>query len=408
MALSDITREAVLAAIAEFDRLGRDAFLDKYGFSRARRYMLQYDGRLYDSKAIAGAAHGHLPDRAPLTVNDLSGGIRHAVTALERLGFEVIGEPTAPRTGDEIVRAIGRLRRAPVNGKPMLKQAVVLLWAIGRARAGEDRLAGWAETVAALTPLLEEFRRDGERRQGRPDYPIAALCHAGLWELPGHTDVPRAHGDAALKAWFAEHSPEGGPSASLYALARESGVARIRFIEAIAARFFDDFDESDLLAAVGLYDEDVATDEPPRREASDRETAPRHATADPKADYTRLCESVARSEARTRGRRRSSNTEDPIRLATARRAVLIRSEGRCENPECGRPAPDVNDRGEPVLEVDHVDQLTDGGRDHPIQMIALCPDCHAVKTRGRARHRLIPLLARTARDLHDRWDTAEA
>ncbi|MEV0402978.1 HNH endonuclease signature motif containing protein [Actinoallomurus sp. NPDC050550] len=408
MALSDITREAVLAAVAECDRMGRDAFLDKYGFRRALRYVLRYDGRLYDSKAIAGAAHGHLPGHAPLTVGDLSGGIGHAVTALERLGFEVISEPAAPRTDDEIVRTIGRLRRAPDSGKPMLKQAVVLLWAIGRARTGEDRLMRWTETVAALAPLLEEFRRDGERRQGRPDYPIAALCHAGLWDLPGHTNVPRAHGDAALKAWFAEHSPEGGPSASLYALARESGVARIRFIEAIAARFFDDFDESGLLAAVGLYDEDVATDEPSPRAASDRKTAPRHVTTDPKGDYARLCESVARSEARTRGRRHSSNTEDPIRLAAARCAVLIRSEGRCESPECGSPAPDVNDRGEPVLEVDHVDQISDGGRDHPIQMIALCPDCHAVKTRGRSRHRLIPLLAQTARDLHDRWSAAEA
>ncbi|WP_372494440.1 HNH endonuclease signature motif containing protein [Actinoallomurus purpureus] len=43
-----------------------------------------------------------------------------------------------------------------------------------------------------------------------------------------------------------------------------------------------------------------------------------------------------------------------------------------------------------MLEVDHIDQLADGGRDHPIQMIALCPDCHAVKTRGRTRHRLTP------------------
>jgi hypothetical protein len=50
--------DAVRAAIAEFDALGRDAFLEKYGFRRSDRYMLQANGGLYDSKAIVGAAFG--------------------------------------------------------------------------------------------------------------------------------------------------------------------------------------------------------------------------------------------------------------------------------------------------------------------------------------------------------------
>ena len=45
--------------------------------------------------------------------------------------------------------------------------------------------------------LLQHHGRPGERP--RPDYPVAALCHAGLWELRGFTSpVPAAHGDAAL------------------------------------------------------------------------------------------------------------------------------------------------------------------------------------------------------------------
>jgi 5-methylcytosine-specific restriction protein A len=59
MALSDLTASAVLKAIEEFDLLGRDSFLKKYGFGKARSYVLQKDGQSYDSKAIAGAAHGH-------------------------------------------------------------------------------------------------------------------------------------------------------------------------------------------------------------------------------------------------------------------------------------------------------------------------------------------------------------
>ncbi|WP_329337467.1 hypothetical protein OG866_23400 [Streptomyces sp. NBC_00663] len=64
MALSDITRSEVEKAIEECDRLGRDLFLQRYGFRRARRYLLSHEGRQYDSKAVVGAAHGFLPGRA--------------------------------------------------------------------------------------------------------------------------------------------------------------------------------------------------------------------------------------------------------------------------------------------------------------------------------------------------------
>jgi 5-methylcytosine-specific restriction protein A len=411
MALTDVTAGAVFSAIAEFHRLGREAFLDEYGFAPSRRYRIRFDGKLYDSKAIAGVAHGYLPGQSRLKASEFSGGVGHAVTVLRRLGFEVTDEPgvdfhesPALGTAEEIVSAINGLKPALAAGKPMLKQAVVLLWAIGHARAGDARLLGWAETVAALTPLLEEHRREGERRQGRPDYPIAALFHAGLWDLPGHTDdVPPAHGDSALKAWFTEHSPEGGLPWPVYALTRRSGQARIRIVEAVTARFFDEFDDSGLLTAVGLYDDEVAADEPSPSRGADHQGAPGDVIEDPKADYARWCELVAHREAGTHGRRRTTISNDPIRLGAARRAVLLRSEGRCENPGCAHPAPDLTDRGEPVLEVDHVEQIADGGRDHPVQMIALCPNCHAVKTHGRSRHQLISVLAHAAHERHDQW-----
>ena len=57
MALKDLTREDVLQTIAEFDQLGRDAFLNRYGFGQSRSYFLVHNGRYYDSKAIAGVAH---------------------------------------------------------------------------------------------------------------------------------------------------------------------------------------------------------------------------------------------------------------------------------------------------------------------------------------------------------------
>ncbi|MFI8490361.1 HNH endonuclease [Streptomyces rubrogriseus] len=80
---------------------------------------------------------------------------------------------------------------------------------------------------------------------------------------------------------------------------------------------------------------------------------------------------------------RETTTERRERDDGARRAVLRRSEGRCENPECLLPdLPYRTTMREPLLEVDHIDNHAAGGREYPSAMIALCPDCHANKTRG--------------------------
>jgi len=91
MALADITsRQAVLDAVAEYDRLGQTAFLERYGFGQARRYFLVVDGREYDSKAIIGVGHGYqFPDQGPLQARDFNGGYATVQRLLESLGFTV-------------------------------------------------------------------------------------------------------------------------------------------------------------------------------------------------------------------------------------------------------------------------------------------------------------------------------
>jgi dynein-related subfamily AAA family protein len=80
---------AVRRAIAEFDALGREAFLEKYGFGHSRDYVLVDDGKQYDSKAILGAAHGfEFPDEGPLRYSDFSGGTGGTIDKLSELGFE--------------------------------------------------------------------------------------------------------------------------------------------------------------------------------------------------------------------------------------------------------------------------------------------------------------------------------
>jgi hypothetical protein len=91
MPLSDLTDPAAVnAAMDEFDRLGRDEFLRKYGFGPSRAYFVSRDGKYYDSKAIVGAAHGFQhPQKGQLRSEDFSGGENTVRTLLEKLGFSV-------------------------------------------------------------------------------------------------------------------------------------------------------------------------------------------------------------------------------------------------------------------------------------------------------------------------------
>lgn len=87
------SRESVQAAIQEYDRVGRVYFLEKYGFGRSREYMLRdpSSGKLYDSKAIIGAAYGYaFPDEGALTAADFSGGEATVERVLSDLGFQVV------------------------------------------------------------------------------------------------------------------------------------------------------------------------------------------------------------------------------------------------------------------------------------------------------------------------------
>ncbi|MFD6327695.1 hypothetical protein ACFWOL_33875, partial [Streptomyces sp. NPDC058442] len=61
-------------------------------FGRARRYLLEHDGKFYDSKAIVGVAHGYLDGQEVLEASEFSGGVGHAVSLLRQLGFTVVEE----------------------------------------------------------------------------------------------------------------------------------------------------------------------------------------------------------------------------------------------------------------------------------------------------------------------------
>lgn len=214
--------------------------------------------------------------------------------------------------------------------------------------------------------------------------------------------LPAAHGDSALSRWFADNEPSGGLVEPVHDMLRRSGETRVAVIDALST-YFEGSDLGPLLRDVGLYDDELAEDAAEAPAAAEPPSAVAAA-----AQYDRWCRIAERREGENRGRRTPGTSDHLVRSDAARRAVLLRSDGSCENPSCtGRPA-DVTDAGAPILEVDHVQDLARGGRDHPSQMVALCPNCHAVKTRGRSRERLRVELLGVARERHAYWTKGEA
>jgi MoxR-like ATPase len=103
MAFRDLSDpQAVELAIQEFDELGRDSFLKKHGFGPSRGYLIRFNGKEYDSKAIAGVAHGYqFPELGALSASEFTGGVgaRGAARKLRTLGFEVVPLDDVPLTG---------------------------------------------------------------------------------------------------------------------------------------------------------------------------------------------------------------------------------------------------------------------------------------------------------------------
>jgi hypothetical protein len=83
-----VTRDNVLHAIHEYDRLGSEQFFSKHGFAPTTTYELILDGRRYPPKAVLGAAYEFATGKK-LGSGDFEGGKTGAVRVLKNLGFSV-------------------------------------------------------------------------------------------------------------------------------------------------------------------------------------------------------------------------------------------------------------------------------------------------------------------------------
>jgi 5-methylcytosine-specific restriction enzyme A len=343
MALSDLTASAVFKAIEEFDRLGRASFLKKYGFGKARSYALQKNGRLYDSKAITGAAHAYLPGRTALRPNEFSGGEATVQKTLEGLGFTVVTDDT------DIL---------PSPGDVLTNEEIGLRFVVGNM-GGMRRSKKRNLLVLISDPFkgLYQDRWDGE-----------VLHYTGMGPTSDQSLI------YAQNQTLAESPKTGIPVHLLEALEplRYTYAGEVELVGApYQEEQLDDTGQPRKvwMFPVKLKDQGIIpilTDEQAR------------AIEDAQARLARrlsLEELLAPAKrAKQQPSRRIAQTSAYIRDAAVAEYVKRLANGQCDL--CEKLAPFQNKQNEAYLECHHVIWLAQGGEDTIGNTVALCPNCH--------------------------------
>lgn len=288
----------VLQAIREFDALGRNVFLTKYGFGEARDYWLIYNGQRYDSKAIFAAAHGFHQGLEPLNVDQLYGGRTDAAKRLANLGFDVPrSEPgqhdlAAPVTVDQeaLVSSIADIKAYQRDGHTAPYQLVVLLWAISGARESKQRLPLFYDVKDELGELLSPFRV--AKTAPDPVDPWFALRNSLWWEIappvPNDFDkVPEPGSRAGLKG-------------SIYDLIASDSSFTQRAVNAIQDRMGATPEQQYLLVELNLSD--TITDGP-------ADGVPKHSTVAVESQHVEIFTTAIRAMAATERERQEASLQ---------------------------------------------------------------------------------------------------
>lgn len=368
MALSDLTsRDAVLDAIREYDRIGREAFLSKYGFTKALNYFLVVDGRRYDSKAVAGAAYGYqFPAEGPLLASKFSGGERTVKTKLEALGFivEVVNAPTSwlfqynPAKND-IERSISERSEMTwvVNqSKNEIKSGhKVYIWESGAL--GGIIAAGTILSDPKLMPEdpgMAQFMKAGYKFVG-DNMRVRLRIERNL--LANRIGRSQIKADSELKQLMVLKFA----NATNYALSE----AQVRAIEALVSS------GTECVENLGV-DAVLPTDERPTADDLKEITIASEALRTPdevNALLAQLQEKLKDKDVKRR--RRIANAI--VRTPRIAKLVKEREGYRCQ--KCNVDGFEKKSGGK-YAEVHHVDELARGGRDLPNNMVCVCASCH--------------------------------
>jgi len=343
MALADLTVSAVLKAIEESDRIGRDPFLRKYGFGKAREYVLVKDGTSYDSKAIAGAAHGYLPGCVALSAAEFSGGEATVKKTLENLGFAVVGPgqndlplPGSVLTNEEIgarfnVGNMGGMRRST-------RRNLLVLISDPYKGLYQDRWEGDVLHYTGMGPKGDQSINYSQNRT------LAQSRQTGI----------SVHLLEAL-------DPQK------YTYAGEVGLIDDPYQEEQA-------DETEQARKVWMFPLRLTNygEIPIPTESQARAIEELHAKLARELSTEEL--KARAKNARKRPSVRSVQTSAYVRDAAVAEYAKRLANGICDL--CKGRAPFLNKQKEAYLECHHVIWLARGGEDTIDNTVALCPNCH--------------------------------
>jgi 5-methylcytosine-specific restriction protein A len=342
MSLADLTAECVHEAISEFDRLGRAAFLNTYGFGRARGYFLIHNGQPYDSKAIAGVAHQYLPGRAPLKSDEFSGGEDAAAGRLRELGFEIKGP-------NEQFPSVPTFEPGGVYNRVHDIHDFY----------GGQRQGGISTPKSA--PLIFLFTGETGDQYGYQDGPRndGTFAYTGEGQI-GNMEFTR--GNLALR----DHTKDGRDLLLFEKINRPGAYRFVGFFACDGFEYAMAPDKNKTMRRVIIFQlrPAVSGEEPEIDKAVQQlqhqtlEELHQRAIAD--ANMLPHEKKILRSYIE--------------RSASVRAYVLKRANGICES--CATRAPFKRSNGQPYLEPHHTRRLADGGPDHPRWVGAVCPDCH--------------------------------
>lgn len=220
MSINPLTeRQAVLEAIAEYDALGREQFLEKYGYGYAKSYFVQHEGRPYDSKAIIGVAFGkQFPERGPLRNNEFSGGevVRQKLASL---GFDFLDEVKVTSADITLItRARAKSRYADLNDEE--RNAYIRVTSALKA-AGQTVLATLGETQYQLKLTSGFHLGSGVRGAIPKDLWFGIFAKENADEFAGNPQLFMIVSERGVELGFAPSThPSGFSDASIKAKVR--------------------------------------------------------------------------------------------------------------------------------------------------------------------------------------------
>jgi len=110
VAFSAVTRQHVLSAIREYDEIGQEEFLGRYGFAPSQEHVVRHANQSYDSKVLLGAAVGYATGTAA-TAEEFASSKTAAATVLRDLDFDVLSPAKAEAVAVVPTTSIPNARR---------------------------------------------------------------------------------------------------------------------------------------------------------------------------------------------------------------------------------------------------------------------------------------------------------